>query len=45
MKTYTTAKAVLEEIYPLHRTLVSDGLDQSLQIVGEYMPADSRLSD
>ncbi len=45
MKTYTSAKAVLEEIYPLHRTLVSDGLDQSLQIVGEYMPADSQLPD
>lgn len=38
MSTYTTAKAVLEEIYPLHRTLVSDGLDRSLEIVAEYLP-------
>ena len=38
MTTYTTAKAVLEEIYPLHRTLVSDGLDRALEIVAEYLP-------
>jgi aminopeptidase-like protein len=38
MSTYTTAKAVLEQIYPLHRTLVSDGLDRSLEIVAENLP-------
>jgi aminopeptidase-like protein len=38
MTTYTTAKAVLEEIYPLHRTLVSDGLDRALEIIAEYLP-------
>lgn len=38
MKKYTTAKEVLEEIFPLHRTLVSDGLDQALGIVGSHMP-------
>jgi aminopeptidase-like protein len=38
MTTYTTARAVLEEIYPLHRTLVSDGLDRALEIVAEYLP-------
>ena len=38
MKNYTAAKEVLEEIFPLHRTLVSDGLDQALEIVGAYMP-------
>jgi aminopeptidase-like protein len=38
MKKYTTAKEVLEEIFPLHRTLVSDGLDRALEIVGSNMP-------
>lgn len=41
MTSYTTAKAVLEEIYPLHRTLVSDGLYRALEIVNEYMPDDA----
>ncbi len=40
MSTYTTAKAVLEEIHPLHRTLVSDGLDRSLEIVAGYLPTE-----
>jgi aminopeptidase-like protein len=38
MKLYPSIKSILEEIYPLHRTLVSDGLDESLRIVGEYFP-------
>lgn len=38
MNDYPTIKSVLEEIYPLHRTLASDGLDESLRIVGKYMP-------
>ncbi|MBM3143730.1 MAG: DUF4910 domain-containing protein [Chloroflexi bacterium] len=32
-------KPLLERIYPLHRTLASDGLDEALRIVGEAMPA------
>lgn len=38
MKDYPTIKSVLEEIHPLHRTLVSDGLDEALRIVGSYLP-------
>ncbi len=38
MKNYKAIKSVLEEIYPLHRTLASDGLDESLRIVGSYLP-------
>lgn len=34
----TTLKSILEEIYPLHRTLVSDGTDEALRIVGQHMP-------
>ena len=45
MKDYPTIKSVLEEIYPLHRTLVSDGLDESLRIVGKYLPDSSELPD
>jgi aminopeptidase-like protein len=38
MKTISSLKGVVSELFPLHRTLVSDGLDQALGIVGEYMP-------
>lgn len=31
-------KSILERIYPLHRTLASDGMDEALEIVGEAMP-------
>jgi aminopeptidase-like protein len=31
-------KPILEKIYPLHRTLASEGLDEALEIVGEHMP-------
>lgn len=34
-------KPLVEELYPLHRTLVSDGTDQALEIVGRAMPASS----
>jgi aminopeptidase-like protein len=34
-----TLKAILEQIYPLHRTLACDDMDKALQIVGEEMPA------
>ncbi len=39
MMNYSGAKQVVEELYPLHRTLVSAGLDRALEIVGEYSPA------
>ena len=31
-------KPLLEQIYPLHRTLASEGTDHALRIVGEHMP-------
>ena len=31
-------KPILEEIFPLHRTLASDGTDEALRIVGENLP-------
>jgi aminopeptidase-like protein len=34
-------KPILEQIYPLHRTLASDGTDEALRIAGEHMPAAS----
>lgn len=41
MKSYSQIKDVLIEIYPLHRTLASEGTDQALKIIGEYMPSES----
>ncbi|MCP4286367.1 MAG: DUF2172 domain-containing protein, partial [Gammaproteobacteria bacterium] len=32
-------KNILTQIYPLHRTLASDGTDEALRIVGEHVPA------
>ncbi len=32
-------KPLLEKLYPLHRTLASDDMDEALRIVGEHMPA------
>lgn len=32
-------KPILEHLYPLHRTLASDGTDEALRIIGEHMPA------
>lgn len=37
-------KAVLEELYPLHRTLVSDGTDQALAILGSRMPLEAHFA-
>ena len=37
-------KTILEKIYPLHRTLASDGLDEALRIVGEHMPPESNFT-
>jgi len=34
-------KSILAEIYPLHRTLASDGTDEALEIIGGYMPQES----
>ena len=34
-------KPILAEIYPLHRTLASDGTDEALKIIGGYMPEES----
>ena len=38
MKDYTDILDVIKQIYPLHRTLASEGTDRALEIVGEYMP-------
>jgi aminopeptidase-like protein len=38
MKAITSLKGVVTELYPLHRTLVSDGTDRALEIIGDYMP-------
>ena len=38
MKAISSLKGVVSELYPLHRTLVSDGTDRALEIIGEYMP-------
>ena len=37
-------KPILERLFPLHRTLASDGTDLALNIVGEHMPAGSRYA-
>lgn len=36
-----TLKQLVEELWPLHRTLVSDGTDRALEIVGRSFPGDS----
>jgi aminopeptidase-like protein len=41
MKNYNAAKDVLVEIFPLHRTLVSDDMDTALGIIGDYLPDDA----
>jgi aminopeptidase-like protein len=37
-KSYSSIKSILAEFLPLHRTLVSDDQDKTLQIVGSYLP-------
>ncbi len=32
-------KAILTQLFPLHRTLASAGTDEALRIIGEHMPA------
>ncbi len=34
-------KPLIERLFPLHRTLASDEMDEALRIVGESMPAES----
>ena len=34
-------KELVTKLWPLHRTLVSDGTDEALKIIGEYMPSDA----
>ncbi|HEV3093355.1 MAG TPA: DUF4910 domain-containing protein [Solirubrobacteraceae bacterium] len=34
----TALKQIVEELFPLHRTLVSDGTDRALEIVGSHLP-------
>lgn len=36
-------KELLERIYPLHRTLASDGTERALAILGEYLPPSYRV--
>jgi len=31
-------RAILETLFPLHRTLASDGMDEALNVIGEHMP-------
>jgi aminopeptidase-like protein len=37
-------KPIVEQLYPLHRTLASDGTDEALRIVGAHMPAASNYT-
>ena len=34
-------KDLVTELWPLHRTLVCDGMDEALDIIGRHMPAES----
>ncbi|HUF39648.1 MAG TPA: DUF4910 domain-containing protein [Anaerolineales bacterium] len=34
-------KSILEQLYPLHRTLASDGTDEALRIIAENMPPEA----
>ena len=37
-------KPLIKKLFPLHRTLVSEGMDEALDVIGEYMPAGSCYS-
>jgi aminopeptidase-like protein len=37
-------KDILREVYPLHRTLASDGTDAALEIIGRYLPDDANYT-
>jgi len=38
-----TLKQLVEELYPLHRTLVSDGTDTALSIIASHFPEDGKF--
>lgn len=44
MKPYSSLKSILAEFFPLHRTLVSDDQDKTLEIIGSYMPDSSNYT-
>ena len=39
VKSYPSLKSVLGEILPLHRTLASDDMEKTFDIIGSYLPA------
>lgn len=40
-RSYSSLKSILGELLPLHRTLASEDMDKTLQIIGSYMPDSS----
>ncbi|MBT3323208.1 MAG: DUF4910 domain-containing protein [Anaerolineae bacterium] len=38
MKPYPSLKSIIAELLPLHRTIVSDDMDKTLEIIGGYLP-------
>ena len=38
MKPYPSLKHIIAELLPLHRTIVSDDMDKTLEIIGSYLP-------
>lgn len=37
-------KPILEQLFPLHRTLSSEGTDEALRIIGEHMPGEANYT-
>jgi len=37
-------KSILEQLYPLHRTLASEGTDEALRIIGEHFPPQAEFT-
>ncbi len=37
-RSYPSLKSILAEFFPLHRTLASEGMDETLRIIGAHMP-------
>jgi aminopeptidase-like protein len=44
MKPYTSLKSILAEFINLHRTLASDDMDETLAIIGSYMPDEANFT-
>jgi aminopeptidase-like protein len=42
MKPYPSLKHIIAELLPLHRTIVSDDMDKTLEIIGGYLPDSAR---